>query len=90
MVIVCNPGHVLTLSSKSEEYKKERRKQLKHEGKGVNPFVLVLDSLSTSHSNALNKIRSYLQVTLLSKQVKPSSFTGEQPPGCCQKPSQVI
>ena len=66
MVIVCNPGHVLTLSSKSEEYKKERRKQLKHEGKGVNPFVLVLDSLSTSHSNALNKIRSYLQVTLLS------------------------
>ena len=24
------------------------------------------------------------------KQVKPSSFTGEQPPGWCKKPSQVI
>ena len=24
------------------------------------------------------------------KQVKPSSFTGEQPPGWCTKPSQVI
>ena len=34
--------------------------------------------------------RIFESARILTKQVKPSSFTGEQPPGWCTKPSQVI
>ncbi len=61
MVIVCNPGQVLSQKT-NEDFEKERKLQQKLEKKGVNPFLLVLDSLSSSHSNALNKIRKYLEV----------------------------
>ena len=61
VIIVCNPGQVLS-QKKDKDFEQERRRQVKLEGRGCNPFLLVLDSLPNTHSTALNRIRSYLTV----------------------------
>ena len=45
---------------------------------------------SNSHSLLICSITKFLNFSFMYKQVKPSSFTGEQPPGLCIKPSPVI
>ena len=73
VIIVCNPGLVLS-QKRQADFENARRQQRKLENKGVNPFFLVLDSLSATHSTALNKIRTYLQFEHLERKKYPLTF----------------
>jgi len=73
VIIVCNPGLVLS-QKRQADFEVARKKQQKLEGRGVNPFLLVLDSLSGTHSTALNKIRSYLQFEYMERKNYPLTF----------------
>lgn len=73
VIIVCNPGQVLSQKNNSD-FEKERRRQMKLEGRGCDPFLLVLDSLNSTHSTALSRIRSYLQFEYMEKKGYPLTF----------------
>ena len=73
VIIVCNPGLVLS-QKRQADFEVARRNQQKFEKNGINPFFLVLDSLSGTHSTALNKIRSYLQFEHLTRKKYPLTF----------------
>ena len=45
LVIVCNPGHVLSQSREKDFEKKRKYQKDVEETKGRNPFIMVLDSL---------------------------------------------
>jgi len=77
VIIVCNPGQVLS-QKKDKDFEQERRRQVKLEGRGCDPFLLVLDSLPNTHSTALNRIRSYLQFEHMEKKGLPLSFGKEK------------
>ena len=73
LIIVCNPGFVLS-QKRRPDFERAREKQQKTEGQGSNPFLMILDSLSGTHSTASNKIRSYLQFEHLEKKTFPLTF----------------
>ena len=78
LVIVCNPGHVLS-ATRDKDFEAKRSYQQKYgETKGHNPFLMVLDSLGGSHSTALSKIRSYLTFEHLEKKKMPRNFGKEK------------
>merc|ERR1712072_701443 len=67
LVIVCNPGHVLS-QSREKDFEAKRSYQQKYgETRGFNPFIMVLDSLGGSHSSAVSRIRSYLTFEYIAK-----------------------
>jgi len=74
LVIVCNPGHVLSQSREKDFEKKRKYQKDVEETKGRNPFIMVLDSLGGSHSTAVSKIRSYLMMEHLEKRKLPKNF----------------
>ena len=78
LVIVCNPGHVLS-QTREKDFETKRSYQQKYgETRGFNPFIMVLDSLGGSHSTAVAKIRSYLTFEHLEKKNIPLNFGKEK------------
>ena len=78
VVIVCNPGYVLS-ATREKEFEKKRSYQKNYgETKGNNPFIMVLDSLGGSHSTAVSKIRSYLTFEHLEKKKIPKNYGKEK------------
>ena len=78
LVIVCNPGHVLS-QSREKDFETKRSYQQKYgETRGYNPFIMVLDSLGGSHSTAISKIRQYLSFEHLEKRKLPLNFGKEK------------
>ena len=78
LVIVCNPGHVLS-QSREKDFDSKRAYQQKYgETRGFNPFIMVLDSLGGSHSTAVSKIRSYMMFEHLDKRKIPKNFGKEK------------
>jgi len=78
LVIVCNPGHVLS-QSREKDFETKRSYQQKYgETKGYNPFIMVLDSLGGNHSSAISKIRQYLSFEHLEKRKLPLNFGKEK------------
>lgn len=78
LVIVCNPGHVLS-QSREKDFETKRSYQQKYgQTKGYNPFIMVLDSLGGNHSSAISKIRQYLSFEHLEKRKLPLNFGKEK------------
>jgi len=78
LVIVCNPGHVLS-QSREKDFEAKRSYQQKYgETRGFNPFIMVLDSLGGSHSSAVSRIRSYLTFEYIAKRKIPKNFGKEK------------
>lgn len=63
MVIVCNPGMVLS-TTRTRNFEEKREEQQKLEPHGANPFVMVLDSLGGTHSSAVSRIRLVTSLAL--------------------------
>ena len=78
LVIVCNPGHVLSATRDRDFEKKRSYQKEMGETKGRNPFIMVLDSLGGSHSTAVSKMRSYLTFEHLEKRKVPMNFGKEK------------
>jgi len=78
LVIVCNPGHVLS-QSREKDFEAKRSYQQKYgETRGFNPFIMVLDSLGGNHSSAVSRIRSYLTFEYIAKRKIPKNFGKEK------------